>query len=372
MSLVMQIGPEIILSYRRLSYTPWHAIAEFIDNSTQAYINNKALLDSLYESENEKLTVTIIYQDDYMQIKDNAIGMSYENLINALRLGVPTMNSSGRSKYGMGLKTAACWIGNKWSIRTKKYGEKHEYKIEVDVQRIAEGETQLPVEISDSAKNEHYTIIEITSHNQRFRGRTINTIKQYLSSMYRQDFRSDALLLFWNSEILNWIELDNKLLSDPEKNNYKQSFDFIIDGKIISGWIGILKHGSRRDAGFTILQANRVIKGWPEAWRPKSLYGPLGSNDLVNQRLLGEIHLDGFEVSHTKDDILWREDEEEKVEAALFEKAKFYREMALEYRKRGDDQRGPSEREKIIAIDAIDKELRSEVIADLISDGETI
>ena len=35
------IGPEIIRSYKRLSYTPWHALAEFIDNSTQSFFDNR-------------------------------------------------------------------------------------------------------------------------------------------------------------------------------------------------------------------------------------------------------------------------------------------------------------------------------------------
>ena len=38
---------------------------------------------------------------------------------------------------------------------------------------------------------------------------------------------------------------------------------------------------------------------------------------LVNQRLIGEIHLDAFEVSHTKDDILWMGDEEDTVQSEL-------------------------------------------------------
>ena len=32
-----QIGYEIINSYRRLAYTPWHALAEFVDNPTPAH-----------------------------------------------------------------------------------------------------------------------------------------------------------------------------------------------------------------------------------------------------------------------------------------------------------------------------------------------
>ena len=34
----------------------------------------------------------------------------------------------------------------------------------------------------------------------------------------------------------------------------------------------------------------------------------------MNQRLVGEIHRDEFEVSHTKDDIHWVDDEEDQVQ----------------------------------------------------------
>ena len=40
-----QIGYETINSYRRLAYTSWHALAEFVDNSTQAYFDNREALD---------------------------------------------------------------------------------------------------------------------------------------------------------------------------------------------------------------------------------------------------------------------------------------------------------------------------------------
>ena len=58
MSLHLQIGPEVIKSYKRLAYTPWHALAEFVDNSTQSYFNNRKELDKEF-GEKEELTVSI-------------------------------------------------------------------------------------------------------------------------------------------------------------------------------------------------------------------------------------------------------------------------------------------------------------------------
>jgi hypothetical protein len=82
---------------------------------------------------------------------------------------------------------------------------------------------------------------------------------------------------------------------------YKKDFLFEVNGKPVLGWVGILKQGAggRVEAGFSVIQAKRVIHGWPEAWRPMAIYGPYGTNDLVNQRLVGELELDGFEVSHS-------------------------------------------------------------------------
>ena len=58
----LQIGLNAITSYKRLAYTPWHAIAEFVDNSTQSYFDNRQKLDAAHKSENEPgLVVSVTY-----------------------------------------------------------------------------------------------------------------------------------------------------------------------------------------------------------------------------------------------------------------------------------------------------------------------
>ena len=143
MALTLKIGLDAVTSYRRLAYTPWHAIAEFVDNSTQSYFNNKDALDRAYSDERTKLTVSIVYQREsggLLRVVDNAMGMSYEELEHALHIGRPPACTDGRSKYGLGLKTAASWIGNKWTIRTKKLGDTVEHEVTVNIDAIARGE----------------------------------------------------------------------------------------------------------------------------------------------------------------------------------------------------------------------------------------
>ena len=373
MTLQLQIGLDAITSYRRLAYTPWHAIAEFVDNSTQAYFDNRESLDSLFAEEGETLTVSIAYDRNadrggLLRVTDNSVGMSFEDLERAMHIALPPANRSGRSRYGMGLKTAACWIGNVWAIRTKTAGDSSEHRAEVDVERVAAGSADISYQavlVVENRTSSHYTILEISHHNRPFMGRTIGKIKDFLRSMYREDMRNEVLTLVWQGSTLEWRE--PALLTGQDGSPLKKGFEFEVDGRAIRGWVGILARGSRADAGFLIVHCGRVVRGWPDSWRPGSLYGQLqGSNDLINQRLVGEIHLDSFEVSHTKDDILWFGDQEEQVGRLLKESCGDYREMAKRYRKGGVDERGPSALDTSVAVDELQRELEAPEMVDAV------
>src|SRR5688572_21430131 len=105
MTMQLVIGPEAISSYQRLSYTPWHAIAEYVDNSTQSYLDNKDVLDAQLRKEGQDFQVSIVYEPNdgngMMRVSDNAMGMSYAELERALHIALPPTNRTGRSRYGM-------------------------------------------------------------------------------------------------------------------------------------------------------------------------------------------------------------------------------------------------------------------------------
>jgi hypothetical protein len=286
----LKIGLDAINSYKRLAYSPWHAIAELVDNSTQSYFNHQAQLNDAYKQEETKLTVSIVYDranNGILRVCDNAMGMSFDELERALHIGLPPENTNGRSKYGMGLKTSASWIGNSWTVRTKKLGETVEHTVTVNVDDVSAGNNDLHYKSKNNlSESDHYTIVEITNHNRIFHGRTLGKIKEFLRSMYRMDLRNEILCLEWQNDALNWVEFE--MLTNRDGDEYKKSFSFDVNGMTVNGWVGVLKSGSRANAGFSIIHCGRVVKGWPESWRPSSLYGQLqGSNDLVNQRLVG-------------------------------------------------------------------------------------
>jgi hypothetical protein len=116
----------------------------------------------------------------------------------------------------------------------------------------------------------------------------------------------------------------------------------VIDGKTIKGWIGVLRKGGRKFGGFSLFQNGRQIQGFPNAWKPKTIFGGVddeGANNLVAQRLTGVLQLDGFVVSHTKDAILFEGEEEDKLEQYLVNETKAYADYAKSRRGPGRGQK---------------------------------
>jgi hypothetical protein len=105
-----------------------------------------------------------------LTIKDNSIGMSHDDLLEGLRIAHPTKDSKGRSKYGMGMKTAACWIGNNWKIETCEWSSGQEWTAAVDVTAVADRGAKVPITSKDVSRDDHYSHwfiieVELTSHS---------------------------------------------------------------------------------------------------------------------------------------------------------------------------------------------------------------
>ena len=57
----------ILSTISRINYTPYHAMAEFVDNSIQSYVDNKSKLKSLHN--NYKLKIEIYVSKSVIEIK---------------------------------------------------------------------------------------------------------------------------------------------------------------------------------------------------------------------------------------------------------------------------------------------------------------
>lgn len=312
----MQPPVSVYATYRRLSYKPWYAVAEFVDNSTQNYFDHKEELLKAFKQEGErKFHIDIVYNSETnkLEIRDNANGMNYEELTRAVILNKPPKNTDGRCEYGMGLKTAACWFGDLWAIKTKRLGDDKQYKVKVSIQDLEKNLIKkIPVHCEKAKKSDHYTLITIERLHKPMKTRTLQRIRDQLSSMFRQDLRSEEIEITWNGVPLEFEE--PPILEEAHKDGTKTFWKKIIKIKVpweergltlpAAGWIGIRMPGSQRDAGFVLFRRGRVVVGGPESgYKPPEIFGQ--GNTFRSQRLIGEFNLNEWPVSHSKDMFDW-------------------------------------------------------------------
>jgi hypothetical protein len=320
----------------------WYALAEFVDNSTQSRLNYENLIDDVLLNEQKPLEINIIYNKvaRELRIEDNSIGMPKERLIEALKIAAPTQDSKGRSRYGMGMKTASCWLGRTWRIETCEWGSGVEWTALIDVEGIARRGEKVHLTSRPVSKDAHYTRIIIADLRRNIQTRTEDTLRAYLGSMYMFDLKKDQpvpVRITYNTtpiEAPDEYEWDTDMEGKPFRKELPEGF--AINGKTITGYVGVLKKGGRKFGGFSLYQNGRQIQGFPNAWKPRSIFGGVddeGANNLVAQRLTGVIQLDpSFGVSHTKDAILFEGAEEDELEGFLVEFTKDYRQRATERR----------------------------------------
>lgn len=255
---------SVYATYRRLSYKPWYAIAEFVDNSTQSYYDHRAELIEAFGQEEgpSNLRVEVAYDNERnaLTIVDNAHGMEMEELTRAVVLDRPPPDPTGRCEYGMGLKTAACWFGTTWTIRTSKLGSNRLYTAQVHVPDLVDSKQEsIAAEVSTAEQATHYTSIKIEGLYKPIRGRTQSRVKDQLGSMYREDLRSGEIDILWNGEPIsfeepNFLEED---LNNGVANVWRKSFAIDVpwesEGTALraTGWVGVRTPGSQRDAGLS-------------------------------------------------------------------------------------------------------------------------
>lgn len=342
----VNIRPEVDVyaTYQRLSYKPWFALAEFVDNSTQNYYDHRERLIREYQHTRptDKLRIEIQYdsESNNLTILDNANGMEIEELARALVLNRPPPDPSGRSEFGMGLKTAACWFGKTWTIETKRLGSIRCLTAQIHVPDLVANKTEeIPVTSVTAEPQQHFTKITIESLYNPIRGRTPSRIRDQLASIYRRDIASGEVEIRWNGEPVTFPE--SPILEEPLGNGEVRrwrtdvAFSVACDGRLnslpVRGWVGIRIPASQRDAGFVLMRKGRVIVGGPgEGYKPTEIFGQ--GNTFRSQRLIGELDLDEWPVTQAKDAFDWSGGLEDAFVERLEQAVQEYMDKAEGYR----------------------------------------
>lgn len=316
----VNIRPEVnILSVlRHLNYRPWFALAEFVDNAIQSYITNRELLLAA-DGSDTRLRVNITIDPEgtgRITITDNAAGIALRDFPRAFRPAQIPPDRDGLSEFGMGMKSAACWFAKKWSVRTKALGENVERLIRFDIDEIVEDRIEeLTIIEVPSQPQRHYTVLELTDLCHVPKKRTIGKIKEHLASIYRTFLRDNTLTLIFGRDELTYEEtpiLKANSFRDPAAKpiEWRKAIEMDLGAPHkVTGFAALREVGSTTHAGFALFRRGRLIEGSAdETYRPEQIFGK--SNSYTFQRLFGELHLSGFEVSHTKDGFRWEEHEE--------------------------------------------------------------
>jgi hypothetical protein len=310
---------SILSALRHLNYKPWFALAEFVDNAVDSYLKNKKELEELEKDFKLKVFISINSTENKISIIDNAAGIYEKDFERALKTAEMPPITTGLSEFGMGMKSAACWFSNFWLVKTTALTENIERTVVFDVNKIVKEQLEiLDVKSSSAELNEHTTTIELHEVHNIPKRRTLSKIKEHLASIYRDFFRQGILELYLNDELLAYDEtnilvapLDNRVkVSNEYEHLYHENViwklqipeDFEIRAGLIieKGFVSIREVGSTEKAGLALFRRGRVILGsGDEGFRPQELFG--SPNSFRYQRVFGELHLKGFDVSHTKD-----------------------------------------------------------------------
>jgi len=297
-----------------LEYETWFALAEFVDNSISSYQLNEIELKKIHGKNFQlEVNIEIIDSENKIVIRDNAAGINEIDYPRAFKAAEIPLDTSGLSEFGMGMKSAACWFSDFWSVRTTALGEPVEKTVRFDMNKIFEDKLEeLEFESKTADKNYHYTIIELCNVNKIPRRKGLGKVKSHLTSIYREFIRKGFLRLKVDNVELQYQE--PKILKvaryDKPKSEliiWRRDINFPVDvGLSVHGFVAIRETGSTSEAGFALFRRGRVIEGsFDNGFRPEFIFG--APNSYRFQRVFGELHLEGFEVTFTKKGIKWDE-----------------------------------------------------------------
>ena len=303
---------------RHLNYKAQYAFAEFIDNSISSYEENKTALRAL--DPNYRLRIEIEIGDGKITVRDNAAGIPRDQYARAFKTAEPPKDpKKGLNEFGMGMKTASIWLSNFWKVVSSSIEDNQKGTVVFDVNKMIEEKTTIikPTWSPKTNSKEHGTTIVLEKLNRSIT--SLPTVKAHLAEIYRCYLRSGEVdIRIFRTEddenssesIIKFEELPALFASAhyPYGPKDKVTWEKKIDVKLptghrITGQVKILEKGSTTKAGLYLFRRNRLIIGASEPYRPIEIFGR--SNSFPYQRIYGELHLEGYEVTHTKDDIIW-------------------------------------------------------------------
>ena len=333
----IEVKQGILATYHNYTYKPPQVFAEFIDNAIQSYEDNKNSILSMDPNFKLRIDIDIEWEADTdnivrakkVVVHDNAAGMTIQKFSDAFKSADKNVIRGGLNEFGMGMKVAACWLGNKWKVETKSITEQITHVLEIDVEEVSKGNIKQLSSIDvNTPDREHGTRIVITDMWPQIKRDGLKeldglkSLKEGIASIYRYYLRRGEILIYVNGDLL---EFENyEVLEAPAYNNpsgsdivWKKTIDIDLDGTgryKATGFIGLLKDMSDKNRGVVFLRRNRVVMGFDPTERTvgRKVMGQPGS--FRYRRVFGELEVTGFDVAFGKNQII----DIDQLEALMF------------------------------------------------------
>ena len=313
---------------------------EFIDNSIQSYRDDKNKIRK--HEPNFILEIDLNYDGNEIIIKDNAGGIDTNSFERAMKPANKPGNRKGFNEFGIGMKYAAVWVSNEWTLKSKSYKENIERTVTFDYFKVIDNNLKslVPVEKEINDRTHGTTIILRKLEEKHVMRWQEAYIKRKLASIYRnflrtgenflKEYQENPIIIRYNGEKLKFkeygflnapwwksIQIDENQNSEKiewklkfpwkkikigDKEFNKETGEIIAINKTIevSGFIGILPDGDHKNKnGFTFFRRGRIIEGIDSRIHPISI-STASSRSFKYIRLYGEIHFRNVEVSYNK------------------------------------------------------------------------
>lgn len=129
--------PQILTVLGEIEFKPWQCIAELIDNSIDSFLSMERAGTLIVNP-----ITNVAFGRDTLVVKDNGPGMSIDALELAVKAGWTSHDRFGNlGLYGVGFNIATARLGSLTTIWTTQAGEDTWYGLEIDLRKLARGET---------------------------------------------------------------------------------------------------------------------------------------------------------------------------------------------------------------------------------------
>jgi len=295
MELMIDLTPHksIMEKISKTGYKLEDAIAELIDNAIDA-------------RKQEKLKITIKIREGKIIVQDNGKGMDQETAANSIKLGFSTKKGK-LGEFGLGLKTSALSLGNKFTILTGVLESRFNYKIHYNLNDwLEKGDwKQHPMNVIN--KKELFgggTKIIIEDLKVEISEKELTKLVKNISTRFGPFLKSREIEIYVNN--IKCVPGEIKLTEEGRKE-----FNLDLGDIKVTGWYGFkLAEHMKSYYGFNTYRRNRLI----------TIYDKLGISDIQKaKQIVGEVNIEGIPVTHDKKDWIRESSEFKKVERTLKE-----------------------------------------------------